>query len=119
MKSSGCEVIQRAAKSPWLEGSVERANQVVKKIFPKKRMTVFQMLNMIEFIQYVINQRPIGQSSTLEDVKPADVIPIWSKIKPAECFMKNCSKILNDTIQDKMGMSIQDMHSPTKEMDHF
>ena len=48
----------------------------------------------------MINQRPIGLSTTLEDIKPADVIPIWSRIKPAECFMKNCSKIINDAIQE-------------------
>ena len=41
LKSSGVTLIQRAARSTWLQGSVERANQVVKKIFPQKRMTVF------------------------------------------------------------------------------
>ena len=46
LKSSGVTLVQRAARSPWLQGSVERAKQVVKKIFPEKRMTVFQTLNM-------------------------------------------------------------------------
>ena len=61
---------------------------------------MFQTLNIIEYIQHVVNQRPIGLSSTSENIKPADVVPIWSKIQPGECFMKNCSKILNDAIQD-------------------
>ena len=100
LKSSGVSLIQRVARSPFMQGGVERANQIVKRIFPEKRMTVFQTLNIIEYIQHVVNQRPIGLSSTSENIKPADVVPIWSKIQPGECFMKNCSKILNDAIQD-------------------
>ena len=65
LKSSGVSLIQRAARSPWIQGSIERANQIVKKIFPEKRLTVFQTLNIIEYIQHVINQRPIGLSTTL------------------------------------------------------
>ena len=48
----------------------------------------------------MINQRPIGLSTTLESIRPADVVPIWTKIQPAECFMKNCSNIINDAIQE-------------------
>ena len=85
LKSSGVSLIQRAARSPWIQGSIERANQIVKKIFPEKRLTVFQTLNIIEYIQHVINQRPISLSTTLESIKCADVVPVWSKIQPAEC----------------------------------
>ena len=68
LKSTGVQLIQRAAKSAFIQGSVERANQIVKRIFPEKRLTVFQLLNVIEFIMFTINQRPIGSSSTLECV---------------------------------------------------
>ena len=64
LKSSGVSLIQRVARL-WIQGGIERANQVVKKIFPEKRLTVFQTLNIIEYIQHVINQRPIGLSTTL------------------------------------------------------
>ena len=40
LKSSGVSLIQRVAKSPFIQGGVERANQIVKRIFPEKRMTV-------------------------------------------------------------------------------
>jgi hypothetical protein len=100
LKSSGVSLIQRAAKSPWIVGGVERANQIVKRIFPEKRLTIFQCLNMLEYVMFYINQRPIGSSSTLECIKPADIIPIWSKLQPSECFMKNCSKVLQDAMTE-------------------
>ena len=100
LKSTGVSLIQRAARSPFIQGGVERANQIVKRIFPEKKMTVFQCLNIIEYIQYVVNQRPIGLSTASESIRPADVVPIWTKIQPGEAFMKNCSKILSDAIRD-------------------
>jgi hypothetical protein len=45
-------------------------------------MTSFQLLAVCKYITYTINRRPIGISSSLENVKPADVIPVWSKIDP-------------------------------------
>ena len=57
LKSSGVSLIQRAAKAPWIQGSVERSNQIVKRIFPEKRLAFFQTLNVIEYI-----------------------IPVWSKL---------------------------------------
>ena len=100
LRSSWVKLIQLAAKSPWIQGSEERANQVVKRIFPEKRLTVFQTLNLIEYIQHVINQRPIGSSSTLESIKPSDVDPVWSKIQPSECFMKNSSKVIQEAMTE-------------------
>ena len=100
LKSSGVSLIQRAAKAPWIQGSVERANSVVKRIFPEKRLTVFQTLNVIEYIMFYVNQRPIGSSSTLECIKPSDIIPVWSKLQPSECFMKNCSKVIEDAMTE-------------------
>jgi hypothetical protein len=100
LKSTGVQLIQRAAKAAFIQGSVERSNQIVKKIFPEKRLTVFQLLNVVEFIQYVVNRRPIGSSSTLECVRPADVIPIWTKLQPSESLMKNCSQVIADALRE-------------------
>ena len=94
LKSTGVQLIQRAAKAAFIQGSVERANQIVKRIFPEKRLTVFQLLNV------VINRRPIGNSSTLECVRPADVIPIWSKLQPSESLVRNCSQVIADALRE-------------------
>ena len=96
LKSSGVSLIQRAAKSPWIQGSVERANQIVKRIFPEKRLTVFQVLNLCEYIMFHINRRPIGSSTTLECIRPSDVIPVWS----GGNYMKNCSKVIEDAMAE-------------------
>jgi hypothetical protein len=89
-------LIQRAAKSPWIQGSVERANQIVKRIFPEKRLTVFQVLNLCEYMMFHINRRPIGSSTTLECVRPSDVIPVWS----GGHYMRNCSKVIEDAMAE-------------------
>ena len=100
LKSNGVQLVQRAAKSAFIQGSVERSNQIVKRIFPEKRLTVFQLLNVVEFIMHSINRRPIGSSSTLECVRPSDVIPVWSKLQPSESLMKNCSKVISDALRE-------------------
>ena len=61
---------------------------------------MFQLLNVIEFITFTINQRPIGSSSTLECVRPADVIPVWSKLRPSELLMRNCSQVISDALKE-------------------
>ena len=33
-------------------------------------------------------------------IKPSDVIPVWSKLQPSECFMKNCSKVIQDAMTE-------------------
>ena len=71
-------------KAPWIQGSIERANSVIKKIMLGKKMIVFQLALLIEKIIFHINQRPIGCSTTLESIRPADIIPMWSKLNPRQ-----------------------------------
>ena len=77
LKSEGVTLVQRTPKAPFIQGSVERANLLIKKILLGKRMNVFQLMLICEFIMYHINRRPIGISSTLERVRPADILPVW------------------------------------------
>ena len=49
---------------------------------------------------FTVNRQPIGLSSALECVRSSDVVPIWSKLQPADCSMKNCSKVLNEALRE-------------------
>jgi hypothetical protein len=93
LKSSGVHLVQRVPKAPWIQGSIERANSVIKKIMPGKKMTVFQLALLIENIIFHVNRRPIGCSTTLESIRPADIIPVWSKLNP-RAEMAGCAKII-------------------------
>ena len=99
LKSEGVKLVQRTPKAPWIQGGIERANLVIKKILPGKRMTLFQLLAVCEYITYTINRRPIGISSSLENVKPADVIPVWSKIDPKTTMM-GCTKAIESAQEE-------------------
>ena len=59
LKSEGVTLVQRTPKAPFVQGSVEKANSLIKKILPGKRMNVFQLILLCEFIMYHINIRPI------------------------------------------------------------
>jgi hypothetical protein len=92
LKSEGVHLVQRVPKAPWIQGSIERANSVIKKIMPGKKMTVFQLAVLIENIIFHIKRRPMC-STTLESIRPADIIPIWSRLNP-RAEMAGCAKII-------------------------
>jgi hypothetical protein len=79
---------------------------VIKKIMPGKKMTVFQLALLIENIIFHVNRRPIGCSTTLESIRPADIIPVWSKLNP-RAEMAGCAKIIESarTEFSKSGLS--------------
>ena len=61
LKSEGVQLVQRSPKSPWVQGSIKRSNQVIKKILPGKRLTMFQLINVLEHIIFHMNRRPRSQ----------------------------------------------------------
>ena len=94
MKSAGVKLIQRSPKAPFLQGGIERANAMIKHLIPRKKFTVFQMLNFIEYAIYHINRRPIGLNTDTENVTPANIIPVWSNIFPGS--LHGCSRVIED-----------------------
>ena len=48
-------------------------------------------MNVFQFVMYHVNRRPIGISSTLESVRPADILSVWSKVNPS-VSMAGCTK---------------------------
>ena len=93
LKSQGCKLKQRVPKTPWIQGGVERMNSLVKALMPGKTLTCFQLYLLIENMMYVINRRPIRSSTTLETLRPADILPVWSKVQP-KASMEVCSEII-------------------------
>ena len=98
LKSSGVTLIQRTPKAPFIQGSIEKANALIKRILPYKRMTLFQLLNILEYVMFNINKRPIGLTSTLDQVTPSDIIPVWSNLLPG--CMQGCTQVLQDAKQE-------------------
>ena len=62
-------------------------------------MTLFQLVGCLEYITYTINRRPIGISLSLENVRPADVIPVWSNIDPKTTMM-GCTKAIENAQEE-------------------
>ena len=60
LKSDGISLIQRSPKAPFIQGGIERANSMIKKILPGKKMTIFQLILLCEFVMFHVNRRPIG-----------------------------------------------------------
>ena len=57
-------------------------NSLVKALMLGKTLTCFQLFLFIENMMYMIKRGPIGSSTTLETLSPADILPVWSKIQP-------------------------------------
>ena len=62
-------------------------------------MTIFQLILVLEFVMFHINRRPIGVSTTLEHIRPADILPVWSQSDPATT-MKECTKVVTAAKQE-------------------
>ena len=92
-RSDGISLIQRSLKAPFIQGGIERANSMIKKILPGKKMTIFQLILLCEFVMFHVNRRPIGATSPLEHIRPADILPVWSQTNPATT-MKECTKVV-------------------------
>ena len=54
---------------------------------------MFQLIHVLEHIMYHINQRPIGTTSTLDYLRPCDIIPIYSKLDTG-LNMSGCSEVI-------------------------
>ena len=93
LKSDGITLIQRSPKAPFIQCGIERANSMIKKILPGKKMTIFQLILVLEFVMFHVNRRPIGVTTTLEHIRPADKLPVWSQSDPATT-MKECTKVV-------------------------
>ena len=101
LKSQGTCLVQRSPRAPWIQGGVERANSFIKRFLPGKHYTLFQLITYLEYVQMVLNRRPLGvrHGEILEPITPADVIPVWSKIQ-AGLSMANCTKIIEAARKD-------------------
>ena len=72
---------------------------MIKKILPGKKMTIFQLILVLEFVMFHVNRRPIGVTTTLEHIRPADILPVWSQSDPATT-MKECTKVVTAAKQE-------------------
>ena len=56
---------------------------------------MFQLINVLEHIMFHINKRPIGTNSTLDQLKPSDIIPVYSKLD-TKLNMSGCSNVIKE-----------------------
>ena len=75
LKSEGCSMIQRCARSPFIQGSAEHAVKLTKKALKqyKSSLTTFNWINLLEKTMNILNLRPIGAKTTGEILCPADI----------------------------------------------
>ena len=84
-------------------------------------MTVLQLVLICEVIMYYVNKRPIGMSSTLESVRPADILPVWSKVNPS-VSMTGCTQVVESAKQEfleRWNQLYKFEHTKTGEVVHF
>ena len=80
LQSYGVKFIQRAPKSPWIQGSAEFSVKMTKKAlrYFKSPLTTTQWVATLEKAQKIINRRPIGLATTGEMLTPDDLNPVHS-----------------------------------------
>ena len=80
LQSYGVKFVQRAPKSPWLQGSAEFSVKMTKKAMKyfKSPLTTFQWVSVLEKTQKLVNRRPIGLSTTGDCLTPDDLFPVHS-----------------------------------------
>ena len=79
-KSKGLTIVTRVSKAPYQVGSAERSVAIVKRLWPKRNMTFFEVEYMIERVMFSINQRPLSMSNCGQDLCPNDLRPLYSNL---------------------------------------
>ena len=60
---------------------------------------MFQLINVLEHIMFHVNKRPIGINSTLDQLRPSDIIPVYSKLD-TKLNMSGCSNIIKEAAEE-------------------
>lgn len=84
MKSRGTEIELKAPHMPWASaGGAESMNKNIFKCMDevKQSYTAFGFVRFLEKCQFLINERPISLSNTLEILCPNDVSSVHTRIK--------------------------------------
>ena len=84
MRSRGTEIELKAPHMPWASaGGAESMNKNIFKCMGevKQSFTAFQFIRFLEKCQFLINERPISLSNTLEVLCPNDVSSLHTKIR--------------------------------------
>ena len=96
IRHCGAEMIQRAARSPFLQASAEHAVKIFKRMIPSKHtMTLAEWFVCFNAAMDLANKRPIGWSSSMESFSPQDMIPVWSNLSPPDS-LKGCTEVIRD-----------------------
>ena len=96
IRQCGAEMIQRAARSPFLQASAEHAVKIFKKLIPSKHtMTLAEWFVCFNAAMDLANKRPIGWSSSMESFSPQDMVPVWSNLPPPDS-LKGCTEVIRD-----------------------
>ena len=79
-KSKGLTIVTRVSKAPYQVGAAERSVGIVKRLWPKRNMTFFEVEYMIEKVMFSINQRPLSLSNCGQNLCPNDLKPLYSNL---------------------------------------
>ena len=103
IRKTGADMIQRSAKSPFLQGSAEHSVKIIKKILPTKHtMTLAEWFLSFNMAMDLVNKRPIGISNTMESFSPQSIIPVWSGIE-TPITMRGCTDIIKSYKEEFYG----------------
>ena len=96
LKYCGAQLIQRAPRAPFLQGSAEHAVKIFKRLIPVKyTMTLAEWFVCFNAAMDLANKRPVGWSSSMESFSPQDMIPVWSNLSPPDS-LKGCTEVIRE-----------------------
>ena len=96
LKYCGAQLIQRAPRAPYLQGSAEHAVKIFKRLIPVKyTMTLAEWFVCFNAAMDLANKRPVGWSSSMESFSPQDMIPVWSNLSPPDS-LKGCTEVIRE-----------------------
>ena len=105
LQSRGTKINLRVPKAPWIQGGVESMMKNLRKSMygMKMSMNQFKWQTSLERMQFFINQRPVGLSTSLEVLTPNDISSAHSKIlgvKNLEEFLAKADQNVEHFIQN-------------------
>jgi transposase InsO family protein len=96
----GLQIITRASRAPWIQGSCEKAIGTIKKCWPERKLHFAEIQFFTEMCMDTINKRPLGLSRAGKMISPLDLRPISRRCDVEDNSLLAMNDRLKKTVEE-------------------
>ena len=96
----GLQIITRAARAPWIQGSCEKAIGTIKRSWPARKLHFGELQYVVEMVEDTVNRRPLGLSRSGAQICPLDLRPLCRPVVEENNSLLAMNDRLKKTVEE-------------------